>query len=107
MATRQLITVYKNRNSPSKVIVKLNNTPLPFLTNGTTKVGIVIAGTEYSSSEYINYDDEGEVIFTLGSIPNPPQGKVIGRLIMYSLAYPLGKPLLTEKTEFQLQFQFV
>lgn len=107
MATRQLITVYKGRNSPTKITVKLNNAPLPFITSGVTKVGIVIAGEEYSTSDYINYDDEGVVTFTLGSIPNPPQGKVISRLIMYSPTYPLGKPLITEKTEFQLQFQFV
>jgi len=107
MADKQLIYVYKGRNSPARITVKLNGVPITFITNGVTKLGIVIAGVEYNTSEYINFDDDGEVTFTLGSVPNPPLGKVTGRLVMYTPEYPLGKPIITEKTDFRLQFQFV
>lgn len=107
MTTKQLIVVYKGRNSPSKMIVNLNGAPLDFVAIGVSVVGLVLDGVEYQSPEYLQYNSSGEVTFTLGSIPTPPEGKVTARLVIYSPDYPLGKPILTEKTDHKLQFEFV
>ena len=108
MTERKTITVYKGRNSPTDITVKLLGAAVNFVSTGTTKMGVVIDGVEYSSTDgFVSYEDEGKVIFTLGAVPTPPIRKTIGRLVMYSDQFPLGKPILSEKTDFQLLFEFV
>jgi hypothetical protein len=107
MADRKTITVYKGRNSPVTITVALQGVPVNFLSIGTSKMGVVIDGVEYSSEDgFIDYADGGKVVFTLGLAPSPPIRKSIGRLVIYTAEFPLGSPILTEKTDFQLLFEF-
>jgi hypothetical protein len=108
MTERKTITVYKGRNSPVTITVTLLGVPVNFLSIGTNKVGVVIDGVEYSSTDnFIGFADGGKVTFTLGLAPTPPLRKSIGRLVMYTDEFPLGKPILSEKTNFQLLFEFI
>ena len=107
MTTTKLLYVYKGRNSPHKFTVNYESAPMPFISNGVTMIGVVIDGTEYNTSDYVNYNDVGLVTLTLGSIPTPPDLKSTIRLVMYSPEYPLGLPLITEKTDYQLQIEFI
>lgn len=108
MITRKKIIVYKSRNSPVEITVSLLGSPIAFVDAMTTKMGVVIEGVEYSSTDgFIDFDNNGKVIFKLGSTPTYPKKTAIGRLIMYTDEFPLGKPILTEKTDFQLVFEFI
>lgn len=108
MAQRKLITVYKGRNSPTTITVTLLGVNVNFLSTGVNKMSLVIDEIEYSSDKgFISYEDGGLVTFKLGEAESPPDEISVGRLIVYSDKYPLGKPILTEKTNFQLLFEFV
>jgi hypothetical protein len=106
MIIREDIVVYKGRNSPRTITVSLHGSPIDF-ESVATKMGIVINGVEYSSEDgFIEYEDGGLVTFKLGTVPTPPTTKSLGRLILYTDEYLLGRPIITEKTDYQLLFEF-
>jgi len=108
MVTKKTIITYKGRNSPTTIAVSLFGSLVDFVDAETNKMGVVINGVEYSSTDgFVEFANGGEVTFKLGAVPNPPKKKLIGRLVMYTDDFPLGNPILTEKTDFQLVFEFV
>lgn len=108
MSNRVTISVYKGRNSPRTITVTLNGEPINFVSAGVTKLGVVLDGVEYFSTDnFLSYEDGGKVTFKLGGIGDPPRKSVTGLLMMYSSEYPLGKPILTEESDFQLDFTFI
>ncbi len=105
--TKHLVTVYKDRNSPVSFDVKLNGVDFDLTAEEVNKVSVLIGGVEYSSDDgYIEYLGT-MFIFKLGTIPNPPSRKLTGRLIIYSDKYPLGRPIISEKEEHRLLFEFI
>lgn len=108
MAERSTITVYTGRNSPEPVdIFKADGSPYNFVDLQTTKVGVEIAGQEYLSTDgYLSFSGN-TLTFMLGKVENPPKGKRLGRIIRYSSQYPDGRPIFSEKTEYQFMFEFV
>lgn len=104
---RTKVLVYKGRNHPTTIDVSKNGEDHSFSASGVTKLGVVIGGTEYSSDDgYIEFVGTA-VTFKLGSVPSPPRRKTIGRLIAYSAEFPNGYPVFTEKTDYQLEFEFL
>mgnify|MGYP000356724648 CR=1 FL=1 len=101
------IIVYKGRNSPVTIDLALNGVDYNLSTESVTKVAVVIGGVEYSSDDgYIEYVG-ASVTFKLGTVPNPPARKLVARLVIYSATYPLGRPIISEKTDYRLAFEFV
>jgi len=107
MVVIEHIDVFKGRNAPSKIEVSLKGVPMDFLNIPTTKMGVEIAGVEYSSTDgFISYANGGVIIFTLGAVPNPPKKTVIGRVIMYTADFPNGNPIINESTDYRVAFTF-
>lgn len=106
--TKQVVQVYVGRNYPTEVVVMQNSTPFDFIAAGVTKVGVLINGVEYFSTDgYITYDSTGKVTFKLGNAPNLTKGKFSSRLFYYNAENPQGRPIYTEKTPFRLMFEFL
>lgn len=104
---KKQIVVYKGRNNPVTIDLSLNGVDYNLSTENVSKVAVVIGGVEYSSDDgYIEYVGSS-VTFKLGTIPNPPAQKLTARLVIYSAAYPLGRPIISEKTDYRLVFEFV
>lgn len=101
---KYVIDVYIGRNSPQKVTIDVEGVPVPFQSEGVQSMGVVINGVEYGDP-YVTFNDLGEVTFSLGAAPDLKVGKFYSRLIAYSTAHPLGKPLFTEGTSNRIQFQ--
>lgn len=106
MITRKKITVYIGRNKPTTLDLKLNGATHDLLARNATDVGIVIDDVEYKASEEFMSFTGASVTFKLGSIPNPPKRAEIGSLIVYDANHPLGEPIFTDRTDYQLLFEF-
>lgn len=112
--TKKKIITYKGRSKPYELTVYVNGEVYDFVTQKTTKLGLVLNETEHFSHDetevetgYMTFDSNGKVVFDLGLIPNPPELKTVGRLIAYSEGNTVGLPIYTEKTNFRLEFEFV
>lgn len=107
---KQKIVTFVGRNSPTTVTIYDEGEPIDWAGLNTTKLGIVINGTEYSSEDgYLSFGTGGKLTFDLGSIQNPPSPDEVnyGRLVRYSAQFPLGRPLFTEVSDYRFQFQFL
>lgn len=100
-------TVYIGRNSPISISVLYDDEAMNFVDQGVVAMGVTIKGIEYTSDDgYIEFDNNGLVTFRLGDIPNPPRNPVIARLVMYRSDSDKGTPILTERTKYEIEFQF-
>ncbi|MBO9492217.1 hypothetical protein J7384_17785 [Endozoicomonas sp. G2_1] len=107
---RKKLDVYIGRNYPREITnLKLNGVIFDFSAQGITKVGIEFDGKEFTSDDDGNYISfSGASIFLrLGGIPNLIPGKFSARIIVYSNNLPAGKPIITEKTSYRLDLNFI
>jgi hypothetical protein len=104
---KKTLKVALGRNDPKTLTVIQDGLPVDFIASGVTKLGILINGVEYFSTDgYMTYDANGVITFKLGSIPSMTKGKYPVRLFSYTAQTPLGQPIYTEKTDFRLAVEF-
>ncbi len=107
MTIKKTVVIYKGRNSPREIVVRQASLPVAFSDLNTEKVGIIIDGKEYLSTDgYATFRNDGILTLKLGSLTDIPSGKRTVRVVMYSPQYPKGRVLLSEKTEHRLVLDF-
>lgn len=107
MIERKKIRVYVGRNKPYTLPLKLNGSDHDLTARNTSDVGVVIDGVEYKGSGGFMSFSGSSVTFKLGAIPTPPSKSKIGTLIIYDADHPLGEPIFTERSDYQLLFEFI